>query len=250
MPSRVNPPSRATAGGSSTIVRSIRSRTSVRSSSSAVRLRHERRLKACERGPDARHRSERLPERDEVSRSSGSERDARKKPLEVVNRLERLTELGPIGGLKCQLFDGIEAIANALQCAEGSQQPRAQESTAHGRHRPIDLVQERTGGGAVAAHDDLQMPQRDRVDRRDIGRCLVRNRSDMSQVGLLRVTQVRDEPSGRLDRGGAPVEAEPFEAMHLELLEERSTRRFGLEDPWFGRRHGYLQAPRSRESGR
>ena len=81
-------------------------------------------------------------------------------------------------------------------------------------------MQEGTGGSAVAADDDLQMPQRDRVDHENIGRCLVRNRSDMSQVGLLRITQVRDEPAGRLDRGGAPIEAEPFETKDFELLEE------------------------------
>ncbi len=39
MPSRVNPPSRANAGGSSMSVRSIRSRTSARSSSSVMKLR-------------------------------------------------------------------------------------------------------------------------------------------------------------------------------------------------------------------
>src|SRR5262245_985516 len=87
------------------------------------------------------------------------------------------------------------------------------------------------------------MAQCDRVDYEDVGCRLVGDRSNMGEVGFLRITQVRDESASRFDRCGAAVETVAFEAEDLELLEQRPARRFGRKDPRFRRGNGHLQPP-------
>ena len=53
----------------------------------------------------------------------------------------------------------------------------------------------------------------------------------MGEVGLLRVAQiVQERPGGRHGRG-VSIEAESFEAVRAELIEERPARRLVLERP-------------------
>ena len=75
-PSRMKPPSRANAGGSSTSVRSMQ----VAHVGEVVELREQaaeqRRLHVVEQQPHARDRRERLPQRHEIARTGGAERGA------------------------------------------------------------------------------------------------------------------------------------------------------------------------------
>ena len=123
---------------------------------------HQRRLTLVEDQFDARHRLERLPQRHEVARARRSERDATNQPLEVVHALERVAKLAALGRAERQLLDGVQSVANALERAQRTQQPRAQQAPAHRGDRPIDLVQQRTLRTALASGHDLEMLQRDR----------------------------------------------------------------------------------------
>ena len=144
MPSRVKPPSRANAGGSSMSVRSIE----IAHVGQLVELGEQAAAAAApassrQRGPHARDGRQRLPQRHEVARAGRAERRARHEPLEVVNRLERLAELAAIGRAERELLHGVEPVADALERAERAQQPRAQQPAAHRRDRAIDLVEQR-----------------------------------------------------------------------------------------------------------
>ena len=130
MPSRVKPPSRAKAPR----LVDERALDQVAHVGEVVELRdqaaQQRRLHVGQHRPDARHRRQRLAQRDEIARARGAERGARHQPLEVVDRLERLAELAAIGRSERQLLDGVEPVADALERAERAQQPRAQQPAA------------------------------------------------------------------------------------------------------------------------
>ena len=85
------------------------------------------------------------------------------------------------------------------------------------------------------------MLQRDRIDEQALGDGLIGDRAHMREVGLLRVAQVGNQAARRLDGGDAAIETEAVEPVRLELIEQRSARRFGLEAPGVGGRHGQLQ---------
>ena len=115
-PSRAKPPSRASAGGSSTSVASIASRTSDEIVELGDERADERRLQlgehACGRAGST---VERLLEADEIARSGGAERRARDQPLEILHRLDRVAELAALGRAERELLDGVEPIADRLE---------------------------------------------------------------------------------------------------------------------------------------
>ena len=123
-PSRITPPSRATAGGSSTSV----AIELVAQVGEIVELgdqaRDERRLQLGQEHAHARHGGNRLPQRDQIARPGDAERRARDEPLDVVNRLERLAQLGALGRPERELFDGVEPILNPLERDQRPEQPR------------------------------------------------------------------------------------------------------------------------------
>ena len=114
-PSRIAPPSRATAGGSSTSVALER----VAEIGEIVELRdqaaHQRRLQVVEQQPDARNGGDRLAQRDEIARTGGAERGAADQPLHVVDALERVAQLGALGAAERELLDGVEPILDPLE---------------------------------------------------------------------------------------------------------------------------------------
>ena len=97
-------------------------------------------------------------------------------------------------------------------------------------------------GAALAAGHDLQMLERDRIDDEAVAARAVRDGADVGEVGLLRVAQVGDEAAGGLNRRRAPFEPEPFEAVRLELVEQRAPRGLRLETPALSRRDRRLDA--------
>ena len=114
-PSRVKPPSRASAGGSS-IERAL---DRVAHVDEIVELGEqradERRLQVGEHGAHARNHGQRLLEADQIARPGGAERRARDQPLEILHRLDRVAELAALGRAERQLLDRVEPIANRLE---------------------------------------------------------------------------------------------------------------------------------------
>ena len=229
-------------------VRSIRSRTSARSSSSASRLR---RSGACTSSSIRRRRGIDASDIRRATRSRGPavpRATRRDEPLDVVDVLQHLAELAAVGGAKGELLDGVQAIANPLERDQRAQQPRAEHPSAHRRDGAIDLVEQRTLRAAFAAGDDLEMLERDRIDQQALGDGLIGDRAHMGEVGLLRVAQVRNQTARRLDGADAAIEAEAVEPVRLQLIKQRSPSRFGLEAPGVRRCDGNLEARDLRES--
>ena len=129
----MNPPSRASAGGSSISPDSIVSRTSPRSSSSGQQRAHERRLARREHGPDAGDDGNRRFEADEIAGTGRAERRSSDEPLEILDRLDRVAELAALGRPERQILDRVEAIANAVERDERPQQPRPQHAGCRAR---------------------------------------------------------------------------------------------------------------------
>ena len=73
-------------------------------------------------------------------------------------------------------------------------------------------MQQRSGAAAVGRRDDLEVPERGRIDDHAVGAGAERDVAHVREVGLLRVAQVLDERAGGAGRGGAVVEAEPVAA--------------------------------------
>ena len=72
------------------------------------------------------------------------------------------------------------------------------------------------------------MLERDRVDNQAVGARAVADRADVGEIGFLRIAQVGNEPTCRLDGCRSSVQAEPLEAMRLQLIEQRASRRLGV----------------------
>ena len=127
-PSRVKPPSRASAGGSSTSVASIALAHVGQIVELGDERAHERRLELGQHRPDARNRRQRLLQADEIARPGRAERRARDQPLEILDGLERVAELAALGRAERELLDGVEPIANRFERNERPEQPRAQHA--------------------------------------------------------------------------------------------------------------------------
>ena len=191
----------------------------------------ERRLHLREQHRQAGNRCQRQPQRDQIARTGGAERGARHQTLEIVDRLQGVAKPCALGGPERELLDRVEPIADPLQRAQRAQQPPAQQAGAHRRDGAVDLVEQRSLRSAFAAGDDLEVLQRDRIDDEAVGNRLVADGADVREVCLLRVAQVTDQPAGCLHRRDPAVEAETFEPVGPELVEERAPRRFRLERP-------------------
>ena len=87
----------------------------------------------------------------------------------------------------------------------------AQQAPTHDGHRAIDLVEQRSGGGALATGHDFQVLQRDRIDDEAVRGGPVRDGADVREIGLLRGAQIGDESARRLDGRRPPVEPEALE---------------------------------------
>ncbi len=235
-PSRVKPPSRASAGGSSTSVASIASRTSARSSSPAT---SERTSGACRSARTVRTRGttgERLLEADQIARARRAERGAGDQPLEILDGLQRVAQLAALGGPEGELLDRVEAIADRLERHQRAQQPGAQQPAADRGDRAIELVEQRAVAAALRSLEDLEVLERRRIDEERVGALAVRDGADVREVGLLRLAQVVDERAGRGDGRRPALEAEALQAAGAQLIEQRAARRFVVERPAVDRR--------------
>ena len=213
-----------------------------------TRLRHQRRLQAVEHHPHAWDRAERLLQPDKVARSGHAQRGPRHEPLEVVHRLERIAQLRALHAAKGQFLDGIETIANRFERNQRANQPRAEQPAAHRRDGLVDLVEQRPDAPAVAALQDLEVLQRDRVDQQVPGLLAEADRADVGEVRLLAVPQVRDQRTGRGDRRIVAVQAEAFEAARPELFDQRAPRAVAIELPGLDPRQRHADARRLGQS--
>ena len=192
-PSRTNPPSRASAGGSSAMARSIHSR-SVRQ---VVELAEQALTSGAWHSDSSsatpRHRRQRLATAPSRSRGPAvDERDARDQPLEILDRLQRLADLAAIGGPERELFDRVEPIANRLRAPSAG---GAARRAAAGRPSASRCDRSRPAASPsrppVAGLDDLEMLQRRGIDQQAVGELAQAHRADVREVGLLRVAKVR-----------------------------------------------------------
>ncbi len=126
--------------------------------------RDQRRLQAFEHHAHAGHRAQRLFQPDEVARPRDTQRSPRHEPLEVVHGLERVAQLRALDAPERDLLDRVEAVADRFERDQRADEPRAQQTAAHRRDGLVDLVEQRSETPAVAAFQDLEMFQRDRVD--------------------------------------------------------------------------------------
>src|SRR4029434_7365367 len=76
----------------------------------------------------------------------------------------------------------------------------------------------------------------------------ITDRADMREVSFLRVAQVRDEGASGLHSRRSNLEAEDFEGVCLELIEQRATRRLRFESPAFCRGNGRFDAGERHEA--
>ncbi len=191
----------------------------------------QRRLESVEEQPDTRHDRNRLLQADEIARPGIAERGARDETLEILHTFQDFPKLAAVGAAKGELLDGVETIANSIERDERPQQPRAQQPSSHGGDRAIDLVKQGALAAAVHRLDDFEVLQRDGVDQEAVGRRLVGDAADVREIGFLRVAQVVEQGAcGRHGRRMA-VEAESFETVRPELIEQRAPCGFVLERP-------------------
>ena len=106
------------------------------------------RLDFVEHQAEPRDRGDRQAQRHQVARAGGAERHAADEPLDVVNGLQHLAKAAAIRGAKRELLDRVQPVTDPLERDEGTEQPRAQQPAAHGRHRAVDFVEQRSLGTA------------------------------------------------------------------------------------------------------
>ena len=165
-----------------------------------------------------------------------------------MDGLQRVAELAALGRAEGQFLHRVEPIADALERAQRSKQPRTEQTPAHRGDRAIDFLEQRSLRTTLAPGDDLEVLQRDRIDDETVGAGPVGDGSDVREVGLLRVAQVGHQRSGGLDRRRPAVEPEAFEAVRLQLIEERAPGCLRLERPGIGVGDRNLQPRDPRES--
>ena len=159
-----------------------------------------------------------------------------------MHRLDRVAELAALDGPERQLLDRVEAVADRLERHQRTEQPGPQQTAAHGGHRAIELVEQRSGAAAFGSLQDLEVLQRRRIDEEVVGTLTEGDRSHVREIDLLRAAHVMHERAGGGHRRGMRVEAEPFEAGRAQLIEQRAARRLRVERPAVDRR--------DREAGR
>ena len=227
----MSPPSRATAGGSSSERPVQRVADVWQLVEPGDETPDERRLELVEHHADPGDGGERLPERDQVPRAGRAERRACDEALDVVNRLHRVAELRPGRAAEGEVLHGVEAILDAFERDQRADQPGAEQTAAHRRDRPIDLVEQRPRPPAVGGLDHLQVPQRRRIDQQAVGAGPEGEVAHVREVGLLGIAEVLHERAGRRHGGGAALETEALQRLRLQLREQRPARRLVFEGP-------------------
>ena len=219
-PSRIAPPSRASAGGSSTMRRA----DLVAHLGEVVQLADEapdeRRLQLVEQHAHARDGDERLPQRDEIARAGGAERRARDEALDVVDRLQRVAQLAAFGRRGTRAPRPRRADPGSVRATtSGAQQPAAQQRAAHRRLRAVDLVEQRSGTAAVRRSRRPRGAAGRGIDDQAVGagaitrsRGRARDRPSACRAGTARARRRRETAAGcdrrgRTRRGSASASA-------------------------------------------
>ncbi len=175
-------------------------------------------------------------QRDKVTRSCRAQRDARHQPLQVLDGPDRIAELAAIRRPESELLHGVEPIADPIERQERAQQPRAQGPAADGGDCPVELREQRSVASAFRAFQDFEVLERRRIDDQRVGALAVGQRADVREIDLLGRFQVMNQRASSGDGGRPPIEAEPFETAHAQLIEQRSPRRLDVECPAVDRR--------------
>jgi hypothetical protein len=194
----------------------------------------ERRTQLRQQQPHPRDGGNRLAQRGEIARPRGAERGTADQALDIVDGLERLAHLRPLGAAKGELLDRVETILDALDREQRPQQPRTEQPAAHRRHRAIDLVEQRPPLAAVGRLHDLEVPQRRRIDRHAVGAAAEADGADVGQIRFLRVAEVLHQRPRGADSGTAVLEAESLQRLGAKLRQQRAARRLEVERPAVG----------------
>ena len=154
-----------------------------------------------------------MPQRHEIARPRGAERDAADEPLEVVDDLQHLAELAAVGGAKGELLDGVQPIADPLERAPAgaAATPRSIRPPIDVTVRSISLSSEPCGPPSLPATTSRCLSVIGSMSRQSADGP-VGDRAHMGEVGLLRVAQVAIRPPAAWMAAGAAIEAEAVEA--------------------------------------
>ena len=168
-PSRVNPPSRASAGG----IVDQRGLDAVADVAQVVELgderSDERRLRSASTVAHPGNDRKRLLQTDQIARPRRAERRRATRRSRSWTGLMALAELAAIGRPKRQLLDRVQPIA------DGSSESSGRSSHARSRRLPIDvigpieLVEQRAVAAAFGSFEDLEMLERRRIDQQRVG---------------------------------------------------------------------------------
>ena len=202
----------------------------------------ERRRHRLEHEPDARDRGERLPQRDQVARPGRANRHPADEPLEVVDGAQRVAQAAALGGLERELLDRVEPILDPLERRQRAHQPGAQAACAHDGLGPIEHRQQRSVAAAFRAFENLEVPERHRIDEQAVLPLAPADGPDVGEVDLLRIAQIFDQRPGGADRGRVAVEAEGVQAAGPQLIAQRLGGAVDAEGPLVERRHGDAEA--------
>ncbi len=204
----MSPPSRATAGGSDTSVSSMVLRTSVRSSTSASRLRTSG---ACRSLRIVRNRGNSVndwAEGHEVARAQRCRECATSRSRSWM-ALGQVPKLGAVGAVKRKVFHRVQAILDARQGDERSHEPCTNQTSAHRGRRAIDLVQQRACAAAIHTFHHIEVAQRDGIDQQCVSRQAPRDVSHMRQFHALRGAEIVHDGAGRRRRRRRVFKSEP-----------------------------------------
>ena len=241
-PSRIMPPSRASAGGSSTSADASASRTSARSSSSPTRLptsgaaigsstRRTRGIAASDWRSATRSRGPAVPiatRPTSRSRSWTARSVSRSRPRSVALKANSST---------ASRRSWIRSSAVSGRISQARSAPRA-----HHRLRPIEHRQQRAVAAALGALEDLEVAERHRIDQQAVLPLAPADGADVGEVDLLRVAQVLDQRAGGARRGGMAVQPEGVQAAGAQLIAQRLRGAIDAERPFVERRDGDAEA--------
>lgn len=91
------------------------------------------------------------------------------------------------------------------------------QARAHRGEGPIDFLQQRSAASTVRRLNDLEVPERDRIDDHRVGAGSERQITNVRQLGFLRFAQVGHERAGSACRQGGIFESEPAQRLGLHL---------------------------------
>ena len=220
-PSRITPPSRARAGGSSSSACSSVSRSSGRSSSSAVRLRISG---ACSSASSGRTRGTTPSETFNATRSRGP---ATPSAARATRRSRSWTAFNASRNFARSIPRKASSSTASRRSRMGSSSSSGRRSHDRRSRPPIDVTVASSSSSSDPARppsrafDDPEVLDRGGIDEQVVGLLAQTDGADVREVGFLRVAQMRDQPARRLNRRGPLRQPEAIEAGRAQLVGKR-----------------------------